>query len=311
MDRPTRDSAIAPHLALICVQILFGTWPILGKIALRSMSTTNLMLCRLIGAAIVFAVIQRSLRPLWLMPKRDLLWLTLCSIVGVVGNQFIYLRGLSLTTVINTTLLSTTIPVFTLFVSILLGHDRLSLRRLAGISLAAGGVIYLVNPARADVSAHTTLGNLMVACSSLLYAVYIVISKDLFERYGALNVITWIFVVGSIVTIPAGVYSLGSAHVYTLGPTVWLTILFVILFPTVVAYYLNAWALTRVTPSTVAIYIYMQPLFAFGVAPFLLGEKWNWRTVVAAVFIFSGVALVTRRGRSRAVQDFTEHPDAI
>jgi len=311
MDRPTRDSAIAPHLALIGVQILFGTWPILGKIALRSMSTTNLMLCRLIGAAIVFAVIQRSLRPLWLMPKRDLLWLTLCSIVGVVGNQFIYLRGLSLTTVINTTLLSTTIPVFTLFVSILLGHDRLSLRRLAGISLAAGGVIYLVNPARADVSAHTTLGNLMVACSSLLYAVYIVISKDLFERYGALNVITWIFVVGSIVTIPAGVYSLGSAHVYTLGPTVWLTILFVILFPTVVAYYLNAWALTRVTPSTVAIYIYMQPLFAFGVAPFLLGEKWNWRTVVAAVFIFSGVALVTRRGRSRAVQDFTEHPDAI
>ena len=311
MDRPTRDSAIAPHLALIGVQILFGTWPILGKIALRSMSTTNLMLCRLIGAAIVFAVIQRSLRPLWLMPKRDLLWLTLCSIVGVVGNQFIYLRGLSLTSVINTTLLSTTIPVFTLFVSILLGHDRLSLRRLAGISLTAGAVIYLVNPARADVSAHTTLGNLMVACSSLLYAVYIVISKDLFERYGALNVITWIFVVGSIVTIPAGVYSLGSAHVYTLGPTVWLTNLFVILFPTVVAYYLNAWALTRVTPSTVAIYIYMQPLFAFGVAPFLLGEKWNWRTVVAAVFIFSGVALVTRRGRSRAVQDFTEHPDAI
>jgi len=311
MDRPTRDSAIAPHLALIGVQILFGTWPILGKIALRSMSTTNLMLCRLIGAAIVFAVIQRSLRPLWLMPKRDLLWLTLCSLVGVVGNQFIYLKGLSLTTVINTTLLSTTIPVFTLFVSILLGHDRLSLRRLAGISLAAGGVIYLVNPARADVSAHTTLGNLMVACSSLLYAIYIVISKDLFERYGALNVITWIFVGGSIVTIPAGVYSLGSAHVYTLGPTVWLTILFVILFPTVVAYYLNAWALTRVTPSTVAIYIYMQPLFAFGVAPFLLGEKWNWRTVVAAVFIFSGVALVTRRGRSRAVQDFTEHPDAI
>jgi drug/metabolite transporter (DMT)-like permease len=311
MERPTRDSAIAPHLALIVVQILFGTWPILGKIALRSMSTTNLMLCRLIGAAIVFALIQRSLRPLWLMPKRDLVWLTLCSMVGVVGNQFIYLKGLSLTTVINTTLLSTTIPVFTLFVSILLGHDRLSLRRLAGISLAAGGVIYLVNPARADVSAHTTLGNLMVACSSLLYAIYIVISKDLFERYGALNVITWIFVVGSIVTIPAGVYSLGSAHVYTLGPTVWLTILFVILFPTVVAYYLNAWALTRVTPSTVAIYIYMQPLFAFGVAPFLLGEKWNWRTVVAAVFIFSGVALVTRRGRSRAVQDFTEHPDAI
>jgi drug/metabolite transporter (DMT)-like permease len=310
-QRASQNSRLAPHLALIAVQILFGTWPIFGKIVLRSMSTTNLMLCRLIGAAIVLALIQRHLRPLRSMPRRDLAWLTLCSIVGVVGNQFIYLKGLSLTTVINTTLLSTTIPAFTLLVSIVLGHDRLSLRRVIGIALAASGVIYLINPFRADLSSHNMVGNLLVATSSLLYAIYIVISKDLFERYGALNVITWIFVVGSIITIPAGFYCFSSAQVHTLPMTVWLTIVFIILFPTVGAYYLNAWALTQVTPSTVAIYIYMQPLFAFGVAPILLGEKWNWRTVIAAILIFSGVAIVTRRGRSQAVREISEHPDAL
>jgi drug/metabolite transporter (DMT)-like permease len=313
MKRTTsvQNQAIAPHLALIGVQILFGTWPIFGKIVLRSMSTTNLMLCRLIGAALVLALIQRWLTPLWTMPRRDLAWLTLCSLIGVVGNQFIYLKGLSMTTVINTTLLSTTIPVFTLFVSILLGHDRLSWRRLVGISLAAGGVVYLVNPAKADISAHTTIGNLLVVTSSLLYATYIVISKDIFERYGALNLITWIFVVGALVTLPFGIYSFTTAEVHTVSPSVWLTIAFIVLFPTVAAYYLNAWALTKVTPSTVAIYIYMQPLFAFGVAPMILGEKWSWRAVIAAVFIFSGVFIVTRKGRSQAVQEFSEHPDAL
>ena len=310
-QRASQDSGLAPHLALIAVQILFGTWPIFGKIVLRSMSTTNLMLCRLIGAAIVLALIQRHLRPLRSMPRRDLAWLTLCSIVGVVGNQFIYLKGLSLTTVNNTTLLSTTIPAFTLLVSILLGHDHLSVRRVIGIALAASGVIYLINPFRADLSSHNMVGNLLVATSSLLYAVYIVISKDLFERYGALNVITWIFVVGSIITIPAGLYFFSSAQLQALPMTVWLTILFIVLFPTVGAYYLNAWALTKVTPSTVAIYIYMQPLFAFGVAPILLGEKWTWRTVIAATLIFSGVAIVTRRGRSQAVREISEHPDAL
>jgi len=310
-QRASQDSRLAPHLALIAVQILFGTWPIFGKIVLRSMSTTNLMLCRLIGAAIVLALIQRHLRPLRSMPRRDLAWLTLCSIVGVVGNQFIYLKGLSLTTVINTTLLSTTIPAFTLLVSILLGHDHLSVRRVIGIALAASGVIYLINPFRADLSSHNMVGNLLVATSSLLYAIYIVISKDLFERYGALNVITWIFVVGSIITIPAGLYFFSSAQLQALPMTVWLTILFIVLFPTVGAYYLNAWALTKVTPSTVAIYIYMQPLFAFGVAPILLGEKWTWRTVIAATLIFSGVAIVTRRGRSQAVREISEHPDAL
>jgi len=306
-----REPGIAPHLALIGVQILFGTWPIFGKIVLRSMSTTNLMLCRLIGAAIVLALVQRKLSPLWKMPKRHLALLTLCSLVGVVGNQFIYLKGLSMTTVINTTLLSTTIPVFTLFVSIVLGHDRLSWRRLLGISLAAGGVIYLVNPARADISAHTTIGNLLVVTSSFLYATYIVISKDIFERYGALNLITWIFVVGALLTIPFGVYSFSTAQVHTLPLTVWFTILFIVLFPTVGAYYLNAWALTKVTPGTVAIYIYLQPLFAFGVTPIILHESWSRRTIMAAIFIFAGVFLVTRKAKSQAVQEFSEHPDAL
>src|SRR5262249_30186094 len=146
---------------------------------------------------------------------------------------------------------------------------------------------------------------------SLLYAVYIVLSKDLFERYGALNVITWIFLVGSLVTIPVGIYALQKENLGAISAGVWLVIAFVIVFPTVGAYYLNAWALTKVPPSTVAIYIYLQPLIAFGFAPIFLGESWNSRTIVAAALIFAGVAVVTKRGRSRAVREISEHPDAL
>src|SRR5215203_3626987 len=128
-----RNSSIAPHLALVTVQILFGTWPIFGKVVLRSMSPSSLVACRLTGAALAFALLQRKLTPLFKMPVKDILLLALCSMLGVVGNQFLYVKGLSLTTAINSALLSTTIPVFTLFVSILFRHDRLSLRRLFGI----------------------------------------------------------------------------------------------------------------------------------------------------------------------------------
>ena len=128
-----------------------------------------------------------------------------------------------------------------------------------------------MNPARADLSAQTTAGNLLIVTNSLLYAIYIVISKDLFERYGALNVITWIFLVGSVMTIPVGIYSLRQENLGAIGASVWLIVGLIIIFPTVGAYYLNAWALTKVTPSTVAIYIYLQPLIAFGFAPLLLG----------------------------------------
>jgi drug/metabolite transporter (DMT)-like permease len=171
--------------------------------------------------------------------------------------------------------------------------------------------VYLIGPARAEFSSLTRLGDLLIVTNSLCYGTYIAISKDLMKRYSALTVITWIFIVGSVATVPVGAVSLSHVDVRSINPVVWLVIAYIILVPTVGAYYLNAWALGRVAPSTVAVYIYLQPLIAFSAAPLLLGEKLRWHTLVAALLIFTGVLVVTRRGRSQAMQKVTEHPDAF
>jgi drug/metabolite transporter (DMT)-like permease len=307
----TTESAITPHLALIAVQVLFGTWPLFGKIALRSMSSTSLVGFRICGAAIVLTLLQRKVSELLRLPKRVIAWLVISSLLGVTVNQLLYVKGLSLTTVINATLLSTTIPVFTLAVSIALGHDRASLRNIAGIGLAMAGVLYLVDPFRASFSAQTTLGNILIIANSLCYGAYIAVSSDLVRRYGALNVITWLFLIGAVVTLPFAAYAWSADGLKSVSMGAWATVVYIILIPTVGAYYLNAWALTRVAPSIVAIYIYLQPLLAFGLAPLVLGESWNSRTLVACALIFAGVAVVTVRSRSRAVEEVSEHPDAL
>jgi len=306
-----RDHFIAPHIALVLVQIMFGTWPIFGKLVLRSMSSTSLVGIRILGAAAVLTLLQRKLGKLPQLPKRVLAWLVLSSLLGVVLNQLLFVKGLSLTTAINATLLTTTIPVITLGVSLALGQDRPSVRHFLGIALAAAGVIYLVDPWRANFTAETTLGNVLILCSSLSYGAYIAVSRDLFRRYGALNVITWIFVVGAIVSLPISAYAWSSESLGTISASVWLIVPYIVLVPTVGAYYLNSWAITRVAPSVVAIYIYLQPLLAFGLAPLILGETWNSRTLVACALIFAGVAVVTIRSRSRAVEEVSEHPDAM
>lgn len=306
-----KDHAVAPHLALIAVQAMFGTWFIVGKVVLRTVSSSSLTALRVGGAALVLTVLQRNLSPLRSMPRRDLGWLILCSILGVGMNQLLFVKGLSLTTAIDAVLITATIPAFTLVVSILLGYDRISWRRSLGIILAAGGVIYLVDPLRADFSAHTTIGNLLIVTNSLGYAFYMVLSKDLFKRYGALNVITWVFLISSIIVVPIGIFGLNGDHLNNVPAAVWLRIAYIIVAPTAGAYYLNAWALTRVSPSTVATYIYLQPLIAFGLAPLFLGERLNSRTVIACLLIFAGVAIVTRRARSQAVKEVVERPDAL
>ena len=266
---------------------------------------------RICGAAIIFTLLQRKFVDLWRLPKRVLAWLVLTSLLGVVGNQLLYVKGLSLTTVINATLLSTTIPVSTLIVSIVLGHDRPSARHLLGIALAAAGVIYLVDPFRANFTAENTLGNLLIITISFSYGAYIAASRDLVKRYGALDLITWVFVLGAILTLPVALYSWSFENWQAVPASAWLSIVWVVLLPTVGAYYLNAWALKRLPPSIVAVYIYLQPLIGFGLGPIVLGERLSLRTLVACLLIFAGVATVTIRSRSKAIEEVSEHPDAL
>jgi drug/metabolite transporter (DMT)-like permease len=306
-----KDRRVAPHLALITVQIMVGTWPIIGKVALRSISSTSLVSIRILGAALVFSLLQRKLGELRRLPKRVVAWLLLSSLLGVVLNQLLFVKGLSLSTAINSTLLTATIPVVTLVVSILLGYDRASLRHVVGIVLAAAGVVYLVDPWRASFSAQTTLGNIILIISSFCYGAYLAVSRDLFRRYGALNVITWIFLLGAVMTLPVAAYSWTTDSWENISTGLWIAVAYIILVPTFGAYYLNAWAITHVSPSVVAIYIYLQPVLAFGLAPLVLGESWNSRTIIACALILAGVAVVTIRARSRAAEEISEHPDAL
>jgi drug/metabolite transporter (DMT)-like permease len=291
---------MAPHLALVAVQVLFATWPIVGKIALRTVPSVGLVGFRVAGAAISLVVLAQISGNLQTIKQTDWPLLIISSLLGLVLNQLLFTKGLSLTTAINATLLSTTIPVFTLLVGVMLGTDRATLRRLLGIALAAVGVLYLIGPGRAQFSSATRTGDLLIVANSFCYGAYIAISKDLMRRYNALNVVTWIFIVGCVVTVPAGAISLAHIPLASISWRVWLAILYIIILPTAGAYYLSGWALARVPPSTVAVYIYLQPLIAFAVAPIILGESLSAHTVFASVLIFAGVLVVTRRRRPAA-----------
>lgn len=298
LRRSHLNNAAAPHLALVAVQILFATWPIVGKLALHTIPSVALVGFRVAGAAVTLLVLARLSGTLQTIERADWPLLIVSSVLGLVLNQLLFTKGLSLTTAINATLLSTTIPVFTLLVGVMLGTDRATWRRLLGIALAAAGVLYLIGPGRAQFSSATRTGDLLIVSNSLCYGAYIAVSKDLMRRYNALSVVTWIFIVGCVVTVPAGAISLAQIPLAGISWRVWLAILYIIVLPTAGAYYLSGWALARVPPSTVAVYIYLQPLIAFAVAPIILGESLSVHTVFASLLIFAGVLVVTRR-RSR------------
>jgi drug/metabolite transporter (DMT)-like permease len=303
MRETQSNNQAAPHLALIAVQILFATWPVVGKIALRALPAVTLVGFRVAGASLMLFILARASGRLRPIKRADWPLLIVSSALGLILNQWLFVTGLSLTTAINSTLISTTIPISTLLVGIVLGTDRASWRRVLGIAIAAAGVLLLIGRGHADFSRATRAGDLLIVANSLCYGAYIAVSKNLVKRYNALTVITWIFIVGSVATIPAGIFSFTAVPLRSISVGVWLAVAYVIVLPTAVAYFLNAWALARVPPSTVAVYIYLQPLFAFTLAPLILGESLGARAIISSLLIFAGVIVVTRRRRAKDFDD--------
>ncbi|MCA1815937.1 MAG: DMT family transporter [Acidobacteria bacterium] len=306
-----KSPGVAPHAALVAVQVFFGTWPVVGKIVLQVVPSTGLVALRVAGATAAFILLRSKSKRFRLESRADYARVAFYSLLGVVLNQLLYVKGLALSTAINASLLGTLIPVFTLLIGIAMGREDFSARVAVGVVVAALGAIYLVNPSAADFSGGHTLGNLLLVSNTIFYGGYIALSQDMIRRYGALNVITWVFLFACVVTLPLGAYNLASVPPAAVSWKITLGVIYIILFPTVGAYYLNAWALGRVAPTVVAVYVYLQPLMAFALAPALLGERLDSRVWVASALIFAGVGVVTIRRRSPVFEEVSERPDAL
>lgn len=286
---------LSPHFALLAVQVFFGASAIMGKIALLAFPPMAIVGFRVGGGALAFYIFQRFRGNLHLDKKIHYLYFAIFALFGIVINQLLFFTGLSLTTATNTSLLAVLIPVFAIVVSAIAGNDILTWRKILGIFIAALGVIYLIDPRKASFSSTTTQGDILIILNSLSYAIYLAISKKLISHYGALKSIAWVFILGALINVPIGLFSLNSVELNNVSLMSWLALGGVVIFSTILAYYFNAWALARVEPSVVAVYVYLQPLIGTVLAIAVLGEPWKPQIIGAMVLIFTGVFLATKK----------------
>lgn len=297
MELETRKNNSA-YVALLAVQFAFGTFPAIGKVVLAVIPSVALVGIRIGVAAVLFYVVQRSSGSMRLANKGDYLRMAGFATLGVALNQLLFVHGLSLTSASNTSLIAVTIPIFTIVVGAIIGKEKLNLTKGSGIALAAIGVILLIDPRKTSFSADTTAGDLLIVLNSLSYGIYVATSKEAISRNGAMRSITWIFIFAAIVCVPLGALSLSTIAVAAVDMSIWLLALHIAIIATALPYFLNAWALARVDPSTVAVFVYLQPVIGFLTAVIFLGERIGTNFIIAALLVFAGVYLVTKKPAS-------------
>ncbi len=296
---PISRSAGGPwplHLALGAAQTGFALFPTLGKLALMSIPPLPLSALRVTSAALMLESIRRISRAENLDPgdhKRVFLY----GVLGVSLNQVLFILGLSMTTAINTTILTATIPVFTLGVAVILRREALTLSSAIGVLLASVGAMVLVNIQHFDWQSRYVRGDLLLLGNALAYSLYLVLSRPILAHYRVLTIVSRVFVYGAPLILLFALPALLRFSPAAVTPLSWASLSGIVVVCTVIPYALNSWALARTGASQVAVYVFLQPLIASALAILVLKETVTARTVVAGALILAGLAVSVARPR--------------
>jgi len=297
MGKFTRNIALA-HLAVIGANMIYGINYVVAKgIMPDYLLPRVVILFRVTGAAIIFWLISRFYKNPDI-PRNDMIRLAVCAFFGIALNQVMFFEGLNLTTPINASIIMVGTPILVLVASQFILKEKMTTNRILGITLGFAGAAYLILVGGSfDFSSGTFLGNLFIVINAASYGIFLVLIKPLMAKYEPIIVMKWLFTFGLVYVIPVSFYLIDEADYTGIPANIWMSVAYVVIFTTVLAYFLNNYSLKNISPTVNSTYIYLQPFLATVVALLTGKDHLTWTEIIAAALIFAGVYFVSKTGK--------------
>jgi drug/metabolite transporter (DMT)-like permease len=255
----------------------------------------SIILLRVSGAALVFSILYFSRNNQQVKPAH-MLRLAVAALFGVALNQIMFFEGLNLTSPINASIIMVGVPIIVLLLSSLFLNERLNMINISGVVAGFSGAAYLIYMSGNHGNNSSSLvGNLLILGNATSYSIYLVLVKPLFRYYEPLTIVSWVFLFGALYVLPVTLPIALKENWGDIPLNIWMSIAYVIVFTTIIAYFLNNFSLSHLSPAANSAFIYTQPLFASLVALFIGIDHLKPMHLLAALLIFAGVYLVSRR----------------
>lgn len=284
------------HAAILGANIIYGlNYSIAKDVMPEFIQPFGFIFCRVSGALLLFWMFAQFAEK-EKVSERDLALMAVCGAFGVASNQLMFFYGLNLTSPINAAIILTCNPILVLLISALVIRERITSRKIIGIGVGLTGAVGLILFKEASaLSSDSFIGDLFVLLNAISYAIYLVLVKPMMQKYKPMTVIKWVFLFGFIYVLPFGWNQFHEIEWETFTTNIWWAFAFVVVVTTFLAYFFNVFGLKELSPSVVSIYIYSQPLIASIMAIALQKDELSFEKILAALFIFSGVYLVSTK----------------
>jgi len=287
------------NLALIAatlVSIIYGvTFTIAKDVMPKYVAPSGFITMRVGGSVILFWLIS-VFGPKEKIALGDFPRIIAAAFFGVALNMLSFFKGLSYTSPIMGAVLMVTTPMIVLILSAFIIKERMKKRKVFGILLGLAGTITLILYGKSMANApNASLGNLLVFTNAFSYGIYLVIVKKLMDKYNAFTFVKWIYTFGFIMVLPFGWNEFQAVQWAIVPVDILWKIGFVVVFSTFITYLFNLLSMRELNPTTIAVFVYLQPFFATIFAIGLGKDELSLVKIISALLIFVGVYLVTQK----------------
>ncbi|MEI7627654.1 MAG: DMT family transporter [Bacteroidota bacterium] len=285
------------HAAVLGANIIFAAnYSIVKFITPGYMQPFAINFVRVASSIILFWILWLLKPGPWGIQRKDIPRFIACGITGVLINQIFFIKGLSLTTSIHSSLLSLCTPIFIIIIAAWLIKESLNWLKMIGLALGIFGALLLILiKDNNHTGSNVILGDILVIINAISYAFYLVMVKPLMVNYSAIHVIRWVFTIGGIIMLPISASEFLATNWNSFEFNQWAALFFIAIGATFLAYLFNVYGIGKLGASSTGAYIYTQPVFAAIIAIIFAGEHFSWVKGLAAILIFSGVYLANFR----------------
>ncbi len=286
------------HLAILATNLIFGlNTPIAKTLVPEWISPYALTLVRMSFAAFVFWIVG-LFAAREKVKARDLIIIFFGALFGLVGAQLSFANALLYTSPVNISIIAAMTPVAVMLLAALVLKEPISLKKAAGVAIGASGALLIILHSSSSIGsrAGNLTGNLLCVVNVITYAIYLVITRPVSQRYSPVTLMKWMFLFSALISLPLGISDLSEAKAFSEATSlnILLRLAYIVIMATGIAYFLVPMALRRIRPTTVSMYNNLQPIVASIIAILIGQDVLSWDKPVAACLVFTGVYLVTQ-----------------
>lgn len=297
-DKTSRP--LLAHLSMFAACAFWGLMAPLGKDAMtHGITGIDMVTFRVSGAALLFWLTS-LFTPREHVTRRDLMLFPLAGLFGLVMNQCCYTIELSITSPVNASIVTTSMPIFAMILAALILKEPITGRKATGVLMGCSGALILIltSASAANAKVGDIRGDLLCLLAQFSFALYLALFNPLVRRYSVFTINKWMFLWATVFILPFSWSHVAAIEWSDVPVRTWWETTYVVFVATYLSYILTMVGQRTLRPTVVSTYNYVQPLVsvivsvAAGLAAFRLSHA------LAVVLVFSGVWLVTK-SRSR------------